>query len=333
MTSAFRSVLLLGALFLATADGPDMSQGGPVTVTAVDGVDYEQDTQIATARGNAHATRGTTTVIADQLTAHFRKKAGAPTPASKDSDTGSTEVYRLDADGNVTINTPTDIAYGDKAVYDMDQAVLVMTGQHLRMLTPSETITARDRLEYWSNQHLSVARGNALVVAKDGRSVRADVLAAYSDPGCDAKPVPVKPGVTQPAAPPPSTTGAPTACTPGAKSAAPKPAANGDVNPGQLRRVDAFGHVELRTQVDVVDGDKGVYLPQDHLARVTGDVVITRGLNTLRGDDAVVNLQTGIAHMLPSHGTQVHGLLVPSDRSTQNPAAPAKPKATPGTKP
>ncbi len=34
--------------------------------------------------------------------------------------------------------TPTDEAVGDKAVYDIDQAVLVMTGKDLKLTTPQD---------------------------------------------------------------------------------------------------------------------------------------------------------------------------------------------------
>ena len=312
-----RALFIPILLLFCPADGPDMSQGGPVTITAQNGVDWQQDQQIVVARGNAHAVRGDTTVIGDTLTAHYRKKAatpGAPTPTttkatSADSDvTGSNEIYRLYADGHVTINTPTDIAFGDKAVYDIDQAVLVMTGDHLRLKTPNETITARDRMEYWSMERKSVGWGNALVVGNDGRSVKADILVAYSDPP-----------------PPRPAAGSPQAAAKPAKSS------DSDIDSGQLRRVDAFGHVEVRTQTDIVTGDKGVYLPQTGLARVVGDVTITHGLSELHGQDAIINLKTGIAHLLPTNGALIQGLLVPNDHSTdQNPPAKSAPtSATP----
>ena len=307
-----RALLLAPALcivcLVCTADGPDLSQGGDITIVADDGADWQQAQQIVVARGNAHATRGDTTVIADTLVAHYRKRAAAtgtapaataPAKSSSASNdiTGANEIYRLDADGNVTINTPTDIAFGDKAVYDIDQAVLVMTGAHLRLKTPTETITARDRLEYWSMQRKSVAWGNALVVGNDGRSAAGDILVAYSDPS------------------PPRAAG----------TAAPK-SGDSDLNAGQINRVDAFGHVVVRTLTDIVHGDNGVYLPETGLARVVGDVTITHGLSELHGQDAIINLKTGIAHLLPTSGARVQGLLVPNDHSTDQTTSPAKPK-------
>lgn len=303
-----KRALLLSAVLLATplviAAGPDLAQGGPVTITAEDGMDWQQNQQIVVARGNAHAVRGDTTVIADQLTAHYRKKASPPAagpaagspPAAKgnagqDDLTGGSEIYQLDADGHVTINTPTDIVSGDKAVYNMDQAVLLMTGRHLNLKTPTEVITARDQMEYWSNEHKSVGRGDALVVTNDGRSVQADILVAYSD------------------------------ATPTAAKPAAKPGGSG-VDTGQLRRVDAFGHVVIRTQADIVRGNNGVYLPQTGIARVVGDVTITHGLSEIHGQDAIIDLKTGIAHLTPGKSGPVQGLLVPGDHSVdRNPSA------------
>ena len=77
------------------------------------------------------------------------------------------------------IFTPTENAWGDKAVYSMDAKVLVLTGQHLKLTTPHDTITAKDLVEYYTDEHKAIARGNALIVADDGRSIAADVITGY----------------------------------------------------------------------------------------------------------------------------------------------------------
>jgi len=84
----------------------------------------------------------------------------------------------------------------------------------------------------------------------------------------------------------------------------------------------------VRTQTDIVTGDDGVYLPETNLARVIGDVTITHGLSELHGQDAIVNLKTGIAHLLPASGARIQGLLVPNDHSTDQ-----TPQGKPATKP
>ena len=80
---------------------------------------------------------------------------------------------------------------------------------------------------------------------------------------------------------------------------------------GKLQRVEAYGHVQVRTQTDIVTGDRGVYLPDTGLARVLGHVHITRGENQLNGAAAVVNMKTGLAPLPQAPGGRVQGLVVP----------------------
>ena len=197
MTARLAAVLLLAAAAAprAWAQPIDLSSGGPVEVTALDGFEWHESDQTVTASTEARAVRGNVTVLADRLVAHYRKKAAeahaapasAPAPAGGTGpgtdtgvDTGSNEIYRLDAIGHVRIVTPTEEAVGDKAVYDIDQALLVMTGHGMRLTTPQYVMTARDSMEYWSQRHMAVGRGNALVVASDGRRLSGDVLVGFT---------------------------------------------------------------------------------------------------------------------------------------------------------
>ena len=160
----------------ASAQGIDLTQGGPIQITAQDGIEWRQGEQIVIAKGDARAIRGNVTVTADRLLAWYRKKGETgPTQPVATGLTGATntegnEVYRMRAEGNVHIFTPTDQAWGDQATYDLDQAVLVMTGHALKLTTPNDTLTARDTLEYWSQQHMAVARGDAVVVTNDAQA-------------------------------------------------------------------------------------------------------------------------------------------------------------------
>lgn len=95
------------------------------------------------------------------------------------SNEGSTEVYRLEADGNVRMVTDTQTVYGDHAVYDVDQTALVVTGKHLKLVTPRDQVTARDSLEWYDNQQLAVARGDAVAIQEGGKRLRGDVLTAH----------------------------------------------------------------------------------------------------------------------------------------------------------
>ena len=66
--------------FAAVAQQLDMSHGGPIDITATDGIDWRQDQQIVVAHGDAKAVRGDVTVIADTLTAWYRPRVTAANP-------------------------------------------------------------------------------------------------------------------------------------------------------------------------------------------------------------------------------------------------------------
>jgi lipopolysaccharide export system protein LptA len=327
---------LLGLLVLpaaARAQALDLSHGGPVTVTAAGGIDWNQGDQTVTAHDDARAVRGDVTVTADRLVAHYRKKAATgarpaatgaapavvkaadvPAPDGKSgppSDTGNNEIYRLEAFGHVHIFTQTDQAWGDHAVYDIDQAVLVLTGQKLKLTTPQDVLTARDAMEYWSQKHMAVGRGDATATSNDGRRIVGDTLVAYTVDNT----APHAPGT--PAPPPPKKAD---------KAQDPLEAS------GKIQRVEAYGHVQVRTLTEIVNGDRGVYVPDTGMARVVGRVHITRGENQLNGAAAIVNMKTGVATLTQAPGLRVQGLVVPNEQQPKAPDAGAGKKAAPVAK-
>jgi lipopolysaccharide export system protein LptA len=148
----------------------DQKSGGPVSVEADQGIEWQQQRQVYIARGNAKAVRGDVTVYGQTLTAFYRK-----TPS------GGSDIWRLDADDAVKIATPTDTALGDKGVYDVDNGVFVLTGKRPELDTPKGNVTARDSLEFWRQRNYAVARGDAKAVRED-KTVTSDVLTAYFKP-------------------------------------------------------------------------------------------------------------------------------------------------------
>ncbi len=302
----------------ARAQQLDLSRGGPIAVTAVDGIEWRQNEQLVIARGSARAVRGDVTVTADRLIAHYRKKAataGQPAPApappasagmtAGDTDTSGNEIFRVEAEGNVHIFTATDHAEADRAIYDLDQAVLLMTGRNLRLTTPNDVLTARDDMEYWAQKHMAVARGNAVVVTNDGRRLAADTIVAYTTEG-EPGPATAQAG-RQAAGQPSIAKAAVQSPQPGSSSQDPLAAS------GKLKKVDAFGNVSVRTATEMVTGDRAVYVPETGIARLGGNVRITRGQNQLNGAEAEVNLKTGISRLISSNAGRVQGLVVPND--------------------
>ncbi|NIY75144.1 hypothetical protein HED22_05760 [Thalassospira sp. HF15] len=179
-TGTLLTTLMLGAAVIglsATAHdvaanplGLAQNGTGGLEVESDNGIEWRRNEQVLIARGNAVAKRGTSRVDADELQALYRDRDG------------NSEIYRIIATGNVKLSSDTDVAVGDRAVYDIDEAVVVLTGDNLKYTTPTETLTARDSLEYWETQRVAVARGDAVAVSED-RTLRGDVLTARFEAG------------------------------------------------------------------------------------------------------------------------------------------------------
>jgi lipopolysaccharide export system protein LptA len=170
----------------ASDDAPEPSGPKPVDVTADDSLEWYQDQNLYVAKGNAKAIRGDMVVDADTLMAHEREKPtvapGAPKPPKPPKDAnadknGTGDIDKMTADGHVRITDPKQRVTGDHAVYDLDQHVMVVTGNNLRYETEKEIVTAKDSLEYYEDKKIAVARGNA-VADKGERHVEGDILTA-----------------------------------------------------------------------------------------------------------------------------------------------------------
>ncbi len=159
--------LLVSSATHAQSLGFGRGNSDPIHIEANDGIEWQRANQVYIARGNARASQAGVTIEADVLTAHYRS-----------TESGSDEIYRIDAEGNVRILSDTEEATSDKAVYDVVKGILILTGKRIRLVTPRDTITARDSLEYYEDKQLAIARGDALAI-RDDRRIRADTLIAY----------------------------------------------------------------------------------------------------------------------------------------------------------
>lgn len=318
-----RHFLIAALAFLASPTIPlaqnlDLTQGGPVEITASEGIEWRQQEQVVIARGNARAVRDGVTVDADRLIARYRPRAGTATQPGESPLSGG-EIFRFEAEGNVRVTSATERAEGDRAVYDIDQAVMVMSGRNLSLTTPEQRITARDSLEYWPQRRMAVGRGSAVVTTNDNRRIAADTLVAYfleaPAAGAPAETPAATPAPTPPAARP---------------ATAPIPGLPGNTENSRIDRVEAYGNVEIRSPDEIVRGERGVYSPPTGLARLVGGVRITRGDNQLNGQEAIVNLRTGVSRLVSAPGTRVQGLVVQQQQPAQAAVPPAnQPAATP----
>ncbi|WP_184123283.1 LptA/OstA family protein [Roseospira marina] len=258
---------VLGVLGLAVVAGaPVRAQQGPLSggdspieVLADDGIEWRRDENLYVARGNAVAIQGEDRVYGDTLIAHYRE-----TPE------GSTEIWRMEARGAARITSPGRTVTGNTAIYEVDSGILVVRGGPLRMETEAEVVTASRSLEYWSNERMAVARGDARAVRVNGDTVEADVLTGHF-----------------------------TDAAVGGTRAAADGGDGGEDGAGGteqgLSRLEAFDNVVITTDKEVVRGARAVYDVPAGIATVVGDVTITTETDQLAGERAVVNLNTGVS--------------------------------------
>lgn len=178
---SFVALVVLAALLIPAAHAQTLNQQGdqaspPIEVEAENGIEWQRDRNVVLARGNARAIRGDTEVRADVLSAHYR-----------DGSNGNPEIWRLEADGNVRISSPTETAYGEKGIYDVDTGVLKLTGgDDLRIVSEDTEVRADRQIEFWPQKQVLYARGNASAV-QQGNRLDAETLTAFFGKDADGK--------------------------------------------------------------------------------------------------------------------------------------------------
>jgi lipopolysaccharide export system protein LptA len=145
--------------------GFDGNDDDPIEISAENGIEWKRDARTYTARGNALAQQGDTSIAADTLIAYL-----------DDND----ELSRWEAIGNVRIETGQSTSYGDHAEYKESDRLLVLTGKNLKVVTEEQTVTARDQIEYWRDKDVVVAKGNVVIVRQEkNTTIHSDEATAY----------------------------------------------------------------------------------------------------------------------------------------------------------
>lgn len=139
----------------------------PLEITADETLEWHRNTKQYIARGNAIAKQGNVAIKAETLSADYHETAAS-----------SFEIYRLTASENVEILSRGSAAYGDKAIYEVDRGLAVMTGDNLKLTSPDQSVTAEDSFEYWVQDGKLTAKGDTQVVRGENQ-MRADTLTAY----------------------------------------------------------------------------------------------------------------------------------------------------------
>lgn len=154
---------------------PNPDREKPLEITADDSLEWHRNSKQYIARGNASAKQGDVTIKAETLSADYQE-----TPAS------SFEIYRLTASENVEILSRSSKASGEQATYEVDRGLAVMTGDNLSLVSPDQSVTARDSFEYWVQDGKLTASGDTRVIRGEDK-MRADSLTAYFEENRDGK--------------------------------------------------------------------------------------------------------------------------------------------------
>mgnify|MGYP001045176736 CR=1 FL=1 len=250
--------------------GFDSDDSDPIEISAENGIEWKRDSRTYTARGNALAQQGDTSIAADTLIAYL-----------DDQD----ELSRWEAIGNVKIQTDQSTSYGDRAEYTEANRLLVVTGKNLKIVTDSQTVTARDQLEYWRDKDAVVAKGNVVIVRSEKNTViKSDEATAYFRDKRD-----------DPATPEDET---------------------GDGS--EIYQVEARGHVRVDREEQTAFSDHLAYNPETEVAVLTGNVTIHSKDNTYKGARAELDLQNDVSRLLPAPGQRVFTTIRPKDDNDDN---------------
>ena len=171
--------ITVGASGLVSAQGLNLGSAdndAPIEVYADNGIEWQQDNEVLIARGNARAVRAGVNVYGDVLRAYYRKEDKG----------GGSQLTRLDATGKVRIISPNEQIEGDGAVYDLDKAILVVTGKKVTYRSGEDIITADQQMEYYERDLKAVARGNAVAV-HEGKKLNARLIQALFRKGRNDK--------------------------------------------------------------------------------------------------------------------------------------------------
>ncbi|WP_374654364.1 LptA/OstA family protein [Dongia sp.] len=146
----------------------------PFELGADQGIEWRSKEKTYTARGNAVARQGNSSIAADTLVFYTSGEEGS--------------FDRIVATGNVKVTSGSSVGYGDTGEYDATQKLLLLTGSNLKIVSDNDTVTARDRIEYWTDRNAITAIGNAMVVRQDTR-INGDTATLYfaDDPEGNSK--------------------------------------------------------------------------------------------------------------------------------------------------
>jgi len=143
-------LLVLGAATAAGARTDSLFNGHDTEQTidiVADDFTVDKDAKIATFEGKVEATQGSLTFRTDTLRVFYETVEGKDDPS----------IARLDASGRVSFTSPSEVAEGDVAIYDVKSKTITIVG-NVRLRRDQSEISG-DRLEIDLDTGLSKFNG------------------------------------------------------------------------------------------------------------------------------------------------------------------------------
>lgn len=131
-------LLVLGSAVASIADTDSLFNGHdteqPIEIVA-DNFTIDQDAKIATFEGRVEATQGNLIFTTETLRVFYETKKGKDEPS----------IVRLDAAGRFRMESPSEVAEGDWAIYDIKSKTITIAGNVT--LRREQSVISGDRLE------------------------------------------------------------------------------------------------------------------------------------------------------------------------------------------
>lgn len=159
------------ALVQPMAYAQSKNSPAPLEISAAETLEWHRDKQLYIANGAASAQQGDTTIKANILEAYYREPKA-----------GGMQIWKIIARNNVEIHSASGNAYGDHAVYNLDESKAVMTGDNLKMLSDDQSLTADERFEYYTEENKLIAIGNTRI-KRPTETLESDQVTAWFKDG------------------------------------------------------------------------------------------------------------------------------------------------------
>lgn len=107
----------------------------PLEITANSALEWNQNAKTYTANGKAKAVQGNISVTADKLIAFYDAAKG-----------GATNITRLEAHGHVNLQSGSDTAIGERAIYDLVSGIAILDGGRVKIIQEKKASLEADKI-------------------------------------------------------------------------------------------------------------------------------------------------------------------------------------------